>query len=50
MTRLTETALTRGVPLYFISEITLIRPRWYWLDEVIAKNEQTAKFLLQHRS
>lgn len=38
-----DQALTRGVPLYFISEFTLIRPRWYWLDEVIAKNEQTAK-------
>ena len=38
-----DQALTRGVPLYFISEFTLIRPRWYWLDEVIAKNEQTAR-------
>lgn len=38
-----DQALTRGVPLYFISEFTLIRSRWYWLDEVIAKNEQTAK-------
>ena len=38
-----DQALTRGVPLYFITEFTLIRPRWYWLDEVIAKNEQTAK-------
>jgi len=38
-----DQALTRGVPLYFISEFSLIRSRWYWLDEVIAKNEQTAK-------
>jgi hypothetical protein len=38
-----DQALTRGVPLYFISEFSLIRPRWYWMDEVIAKNEQTAK-------
>ncbi len=38
-----DQALTRGVPLYFISEFTLIRSRWYWLDEVIAKHEQTAK-------
>lgn len=38
-----DQALTRGVPLYFISEFTLTRPRWYWLDEVIAKNEQAAK-------
>jgi len=38
-----DQALTLGVPLYFITEFTLIRPRWYWLDEVIATNEQTAK-------
>ncbi|CAH1213560.1 conserved hypothetical protein [Candidatus Nitrotoga sp. BS] len=38
-----DQALTLGVPLYFITEFTLIRPRWYWLDEVIEKNEQTAK-------
>ena len=38
-----DQALTLGVPLYFISEFTLIRPRWYWLDEVIAENEQTTK-------
>ena len=38
-----DQALTRGVPLYFISEFSLIRPRWYWMDEVVAKNEQTFK-------
>lgn len=38
-----EQALTRGVPLYFISEFTLTRPRWYWLDEAVAQSEQTIK-------
>jgi Domain of unknown function (DUF4390) len=38
-----EQALTQGVPLYFISEFTLIRPRWYWLDETVAQTEQTIK-------
>ena len=38
-----EQALTRGVPLYFINEFTLTRPRWYWLDEVVAQSEQTIK-------
>ena len=38
-----EQALTRGVPLYFISEFTLTRPRWYWFDDVVAQNEQTIK-------
>ena len=38
-----EQALEQGVPLYFISEFTLTRPRWYWLDEAVAQNEQTVK-------
>ena len=38
-----DQALTRGVPLYFISEFTLIRPRWYWLEEVVGQSEQTTK-------
>ena len=38
-----EQALTQGVPLYFISEFTLTRPRWYWMDEVVAQNEQFSK-------
>lgn len=38
-----EQALEQGVPLYFISEFTLVHPRWYWLDETVAQSEQTAK-------
>lgn len=38
-----EQALTHGVPIYFTSEFTLTRPRWYWLDEEIAHSEQTTK-------
>jgi hypothetical protein len=38
-----DQALSRGVPLYFVSEFTLTRPRWYWLDEVVAQSEQTIK-------
>jgi hypothetical protein len=28
-----EEAVNRGLPLYFVSEFELIRPRWYWRDE-----------------
>ena len=28
-----EEALQKGVPLYFVFEFELLRPRWYWLDE-----------------
>lgn len=38
-----EQALEQGVPLYFTSELTLSRPRWYWMDEVVAQNEQTTR-------
>jgi hypothetical protein len=28
-----EEALQRGVPLYFLLEVEIVRPRWYWFDE-----------------
>lgn len=41
---LIEQALTHGITLNFVSEFTVTRSRWYWLDEVAAKTEQTTKF------
>ncbi len=38
-----EQALTHGVPLYFTGEFTLIRRRWYWLNEAAVQNEVTIK-------
>ena len=38
-----EQALEQGIPLYFTSELTLTRPRWYWTDEVVAQSEQTTR-------
>ena len=38
-----QQALERGVPLYFVGEFLLTRPRWYWLDEEIFQGEQTVK-------
>lgn len=34
-----EEALVRGVPLYFLLEFELARPRWYWFDEKLATQE-----------
>jgi hypothetical protein len=31
-----EDALNKGVPLNFVVEFELNRPRWYWLDETIS--------------
>jgi len=30
-----EEALQKGIPLYFVLEFELSRPRWYWLDEKV---------------
>jgi hypothetical protein len=38
-----ETALQRGVALYFVSELTINRSRWYWLETDVARDEQSAK-------
>jgi hypothetical protein len=34
-------AVNRGVPLYFLVEFELLRPRWYWWDERAAVATQT---------
>jgi hypothetical protein len=31
-----QEAVTNGVPLYFVVEFELTRPRWYWFDEKAA--------------
>ncbi len=34
-------AVMRGVPLYFVLEFEISRPRWYWLDEDVIERSQT---------
>lgn len=38
-----EDALKRGVTLYFESELSVHRSRWYWMDSEIASYTQTSK-------
>ena len=38
--RLVE-AVNRGVPLYFVADFALVRPRWWWFDERVAEVSQT---------
>ncbi len=33
-----EEALQRGLPLYFLLEFEISRPRWYWLDEKVVSS------------
>lgn len=35
-----EEALSRGVPVYFQAQATLLRPRWYWRDARVARVER----------
>jgi hypothetical protein len=30
-----DEALQKGIPLYFLLEFEVVRPRWYWLDEKV---------------
>jgi hypothetical protein len=36
-----EEALQRGIPLYFVQEFELARPRWYWFDEKVIQSATT---------
>lgn len=38
-----EEAVNRGIPLYFVVEFELSRPRWYWFDERPVQLSQTYK-------
>ena len=31
-----EEALQRGIPLYFVLEVEIVRPRWWWFDDKVA--------------
>lgn len=43
LTRGLEDALIRGVPLYFTTEITISRQRWYWFDEEAVSASRTIR-------
>ena len=38
-----EEAVNRGVPLYFVLDFEMTRPRWYWFDEKPVRFSQTYK-------
>ncbi len=37
LSRAVEDALQRGVPVYFSAQATVLRSRWYWRDERMAR-------------
>jgi hypothetical protein len=38
-----EDALSRGIPLYFTTEIEINKPRWYWFDAKEVSESQTIR-------
>jgi hypothetical protein len=42
-----EDAMQRGVPVYFVAEAALYRPRWYWRDERIARVQRSWRVAYQ---
>ena len=38
-----EESVNRGVPLYFVLDFEMTRPRWYWFDEKPVRFSQTYK-------
>ncbi|MDD4962377.1 MAG: DUF4390 domain-containing protein [Gallionella sp.] len=38
-----EQALSHGVAIYFVSEFSVTRSRWYWFDEEVIKSEHVIK-------
>lgn len=33
-----EEAMQRGIPLYFLLDVDIVRPRWWWFDEKVAQS------------
>jgi hypothetical protein len=38
-----EEAITKGIPVYFTTEVELTRPRWYWFDEKTIRSSQSVR-------
>lgn len=38
--RAVEEAMQKGVPLYFVAEATVRRSRWYWADQMVARQQR----------
>lgn len=34
-------AAEKGVPLYFVAEVEVFQPRWWWLNKTVVKEQQT---------
>ena len=42
-----EDAMQRGVPVYFVADVSLYRARWYWRDERVARVQRSWRVAYQ---
>ena len=47
LTRAVEDALQRGVPVYFVAQAEVFRPRWYWRDQSVARVARSWRLVYQ---
>lgn len=47
LSRAVEDALMRGVPVYFVAQATLLKPRWYWRDDRVSRAERSWRLSYQ---
>lgn len=43
LSRELENVITNGIPLYFVTEVEITRPRWYWFDQKTVTNERSVR-------
>jgi hypothetical protein len=47
LSKAVEDALRRGVPVYFVAEAVVKKPRWYWRDDRIARTSRSWRLSYQ---
>jgi hypothetical protein len=47
LSKAVEDALRHGVPVYFVAQANVYRPRWYWRDERVARASRTWRLSFQ---
>lgn len=47
LSRTMKQALKKGVDLYFVTRLLIMKPRWYWLDEEVARSKERIELSYQ---
>lgn len=42
-----EDALLKGIPMYFLAEVEILRDRWYWYDKKVAVAQRSTRLAYQ---